>query len=88
MCCSVNGSVCCMYCVLFYRLLDLSCGECNVISFMFCVALSMDLDLFVLCIACMRVFVNCLWKQFAICWVWLLFYCCSCMLVVVVYPLP
>ena len=32
---------------------------------MFCVALSMDL--FVLCVACLTVFVNCLMKQFAIC---------------------
>ena len=32
---------------------------------MFCVALSMDL--FVLCVACLTVFVNCLVKQFAIC---------------------
>ena len=32
---------------------------------MFCVALSMDL--FVLCVACFTVFVNCLVKQFAIC---------------------
>ena len=32
---------------------------------MFCVALSMDL--FVLCVACLMVFVNCLVKQFAIC---------------------
>ena len=32
---------------------------------MFCVALSMDL--FVLCVACLAVFVNCLVKQFAIC---------------------
>ena len=32
---------------------------------MFCVALSMDL--FVLCVACLTVFVNCLLKQFAIC---------------------
>ena len=31
---------------------------------MFCVALSMDL--FVLCVACLTVFVNCLVKQFAI----------------------
>ena len=31
----------------------------------FCVALSMDL--FVLCVACLTVFVNCLVKQFAIC---------------------
>ena len=32
---------------------------------MFCVALSMDL--FVLCVACLTVFVNCFVKQFAIC---------------------
>ena len=32
---------------------------------MFCVVLSMDL--FVLCVACVTVFVNCLVKQFAIC---------------------
>ena len=32
---------------------------------MFCVALSMDL--FVLCVACLTVFVNCLLKQLAIC---------------------
>ena len=32
---------------------------------MLCVALSMDL--FVLCVACLTVFVNCLGKQFAIC---------------------
>ena len=32
---------------------------------MFCVALSMDL--FVLCVACLTVFVHCLVKQFAIC---------------------
>ena len=31
---------------------------------MFCVALS--IDLFVLCVACLTVFVNCLLKQFAI----------------------
>ena len=32
---------------------------------MFCVSLLMDL--FVLCVACLTVFVNCLVKQFAIC---------------------
>ena len=32
---------------------------------MFCVALSMDL--FVLCVACLTVFVNCLVKQFSMC---------------------
>ena len=34
-------------------------------SMYFCVALLMDL--FVLCVACLTVFVNCLVKQFAIC---------------------
>ena len=39
---------------------------------MFCVSLSMDL--FVLCVACLTVFVNCLVKQFVIFfWVWLIF---------------
>ena len=32
---------------------------------MFCVALS--IDLFLLCVACLTVFVNCLVKQFEIC---------------------
>ena len=32
---------------------------------MFCVALS--IDLFVLCVACLTVFVNCLLKEFVIC---------------------
>ena len=40
---------------------------------MFCDALSMDL--FVLCVACLTVFVNYWVKQFAICWVCLLFCC-------------
>ena len=43
--------------------MDLRNGECNVPR-MFCVALSMDL--FVLCVACLTVFVNCLVKQIAI----------------------
>ena len=34
-------------------------------TFMFCVALLMDL--FVLCVACLTMFVNCFVKQFAIC---------------------
>ena len=50
--------------LLFYCLLDLSCGECNAIYLYFCVALLMDL--FALCIACLTVFVNCMVKQFAI----------------------
>ena len=37
------------YFTLFYCLLDLRSGECNVVSL--CVALS--LDLFVLCVACL-----------------------------------
>ena len=35
---------------LFYCLLDLSCGECDVYPCIVCVALLMDL--FVLCVAC------------------------------------
>ena len=35
------------------------------VSVMFCVSLLMDL--FVLCVVCLTVFVNCLVKQFAIC---------------------
>ena len=49
---------------MFYCLLDLRSGECDVISLYVCVALSMDL--FVLCVACLTVFVNCLVKQYAI----------------------
>ena len=45
--------------------MDLRSGECNVVSLYVCVALSMDL--FVLCVACLTVFVNSLVKQFAIC---------------------
>ena len=50
---------------MFSCLLDLSCGECYVKSLFLCVALLMDL--FVLCVACLIMFVNCLVKQFAIC---------------------
>ena len=46
--------------------MDLRCNECDVITLYFlCVALL--IDLFVLCVACLTVFVNCLVKQFAIC---------------------
>ena len=38
-------------------LLDLSCGECNVISLYFLL-----MNLFVWCVACLTVFVNCLVK--------------------------
>ena len=51
--------------IVFYCLLDLRCGECDVISLYVCVALFTYL--FVLCVACLTVFVNCLVKQFAIC---------------------
>ena len=44
-----------------------------VYPFSLCVVLLMNL--FVLCVACLTVFVNCLVKQFVICWVWLLFCC-------------
>ena len=50
---------------LFYCLLDLSRGECVVMSLYFCFALLMYL--FVLFVACLTVFVNCLVKQFAMC---------------------
>ena len=56
----------CFRCLIF----SLS-GPCEFVIFalfyclLFCVALSMDL--FVLCVACFTVFVNCLVKQFAIC---------------------
>ena len=48
--------------------MDLRSGECvycDIVSLYVCVALSMDL--FVLCVVCLTVFVNCLVKQFAIC---------------------
>ena len=48
---------------MFYSLLDLRSSECNVVSLY--VALLMCL--FVLCVACLTVFVNCLVKQFAMC---------------------
>ena len=50
---------------MFYCLLDLGCSEGNVISLHFLVTLLMDQ--FVLCVACLTVFVNCLVKQFAMC---------------------
>ena len=42
---------------MLYCLLDLSCSECYGIS----------LYLFVLCVACLTVFVNCFMKQFEMC---------------------
>ena len=53
-CLMFNLSVTCKF-SLFYCLLDLICSECDVMSF-FCVALLMYL--FVLCAACLTVFVN------------------------------
>ena len=49
---------------MFYCLLDLSCGECNVISLYFmCCSVNVSV-----CLVCLTVFVNCLVKQFlAIC---------------------
>ena len=49
-----------LFFTLFYCLLNLSCGEC-----ILCVSLLVYL--FVLCVAGLTVFVNCLVKQFAIC---------------------
>ena len=49
------------YVYFFYSLLDLRSSVCV----MLCVALLMCL--FVLCVACLTVFVNCLVKQFAMC---------------------
>ena len=51
--------------LLFHWLLDLTCGECNVISLYFLCCPVMHL--FVLCVAYRTEFVNCLVKQFAIC---------------------
>ena len=48
---------------MFCSLLDLRSNECDVVSLY--VALLMCL--FVLCVACLTVFVNCLVKQFAMC---------------------
>ena len=59
--------------IFFICLLDLSCGDCIVISCILCIYLS--IDLFILCNVCMTVSVNCLLKQFSIFWVWFLFCC-------------
>ena len=57
-------------CELLFLLCFIASWTCVVVSVMlypcmFCVALSMDL--FVLCVACLTVFVNCLVKHLAIC---------------------
>ena len=51
--------------LFFYFVLDLSCGECDVI-FLYFMCCTVD-GSFVLCVACLTMFVNCLMKQFAIC---------------------
>ena len=51
---------------LFYSLLDLRSSECNVVS-LYVVTVALLMCLFVLCVACLTVFVNCLVKQFAMC---------------------
>ena len=48
---------------MFYRLLDLRSSECDVVSFYGALLMC----LFVLCVPCLTVFVNCLVKQFAMC---------------------
>ena len=57
-------------CELFFKICFITSWTSDVVSLMLypcilCVALLMDL--FVLCVACWTVFVNCLVKQFAIC---------------------
>ena len=49
---------------LIYCLLDMSCSECDVMSLNF---LCCSVCLFVLFVACLTVFVNCLVKQLAMC---------------------
>ena len=49
---------------LFYSLLDLSCSECDVIS-LYCMCFFVNGSV---CLVCC-VFVNCLVKQFAMCFV-------------------
>ena len=55
-----------MSCYFYFVLLPLgpSCGECNVVSLYFmCCSVNGSVDL---CVACLKVFVNCLVKQFVI----------------------
>ena len=63
MCLIFNLSGPCELLFLLYSLLDLRSSECDVVSLY--VALLMCL--FVLCVAWLTVFVNCLVKQFAMC---------------------
>ena len=48
---------------MFYSLLDLRSSECDVVS----LYVPLLMCLFVLCVACLTVLVNCLVKQFAMC---------------------
>ena len=50
---------------MFYSLLDLRNGECDVVSLYVFIALLMDI--FVLCVACLTVFLKRLVKPFAKC---------------------
>ena len=66
-------------CELLFLLCFIASWTCEVVSVMlypcmFCVALSMDL--FILCVTCLTVFVNCLVKQLAICLGVCLVFCC------------
>ena len=55
---SLSGPCELYFFTLFYSLLDLRSSECDVVSLYVCGVLLMDL--FVLCVACLTVFVNCL----------------------------
>ena len=54
------------YFYFVYSLLDLRSSECDVVS-LYVVCFSINVSVF-LCVACLTVFVNCLGKQFAMCW--------------------
>ena len=62
-----RGAMCfmCLMFSLFYCLLDPSCGECNVISWYYFVVFLL-MDLFVLCVVCLTVLLNCLEEPSAI----------------------
>ena len=60
---SLSGPCDLLFFTLFYCFLDLSCGECDVISLYFiCCSVNGSF-----CLVCLTVFVNCWVKQFAIC---------------------
>ena len=61
---SLSGPCELLFLLVFYCLLDLGSGECNVVSlYVLCCPVNGPV---VLCVACLTVFVNCLVKQFAI----------------------